>query len=99
MITKKIKFNNKGITLIETVLYLAIVAILFTALISFHLTLGGTAIKVSSNSDVSRNRRTALNTIDYLIKNADGALKDLDGECSDFVSTPQSLFLYFEDDT
>ncbi|MBT6691342.1 hypothetical protein HOB10_03350 [Candidatus Parcubacteria bacterium] len=99
MFNKKLKFNNKGFTLIEAVLYLAIVAILFTALISFHLSLGGTAIKVSSNADVSRNRRVALSSVDYLIKNADGLLKDVDGECSDFANTPQSLALYFSDDT
>ena len=65
---KSIK-NKSGFTLVETILYLAIVAVLLTAVIDFHLTLGGTASKLGQNVDVSRNRRMALNSIDYLVRN------------------------------
>jgi len=93
------KINNNGFSFIEVVLYLAIVAILLTAVVDFNLSLGGTATKLASNVDTSRNRRIALTSIDYLMKNADGLLKDVNGDCSDFNSSPQTLALYFEDDT
>ncbi len=94
---KSIK-NKSGFTLVETILYLAIVAVLLTAVIDFHLTLGGTASKLGQNVDVSRNRRMALNSIDYLVRNSDGLLKDVEGDCSDFDASPPVLALYFEDD-
>lgn len=93
------KINNNGFSFIEVVLYLAIVAILLTAVVDFNLSLGGTATKLASNVDTSRNRRIALTSIDYLMRNADGLLKDVNGDCSDFSTTPQTLALYFEDDT
>jgi len=93
----KSKKKQKGFTLIETVLYLAIVGILFVAVINFHLILGGNITKLSSNIEVSRNRRIALSSIEYMIRNADGFWKDINGECSDF-SDP-SLALFFDDDT
>ncbi|MFA6308040.1 MAG: LamG-like jellyroll fold domain-containing protein [Patescibacteria group bacterium] len=91
--------NKKGFSLIEAVIYLAIVAILLTAVVSLHLTLGGTSNKLASNILASRNRRVALSSVDYLIKNADGMLRDINGDCSDFDATPPVLALYFADDT
>lgn len=93
------KLNNNGFSFIEVVLYLAIVAILLTAVIDFNLSLNGTATKVASNVDASRNRRLSLTAIDYLMKNADGLLKDVNEECSDFASSPEVLALYFDSDT
>jgi len=99
---KKIKQKNQaqGFTLIEAIMYLAITAILLIAVVEFHLTLGGTASKLSASIDTSRERRMALNTIDYLIRNADGLFKEgcvLD--CSDFDASPPVLGLYFDDDS
>ncbi len=93
------KLKEKGFSLIEAVLYLAIVSIVLTAVVNFHLTLGGTSSKLGANIDTSRNRRTALSKIDYLIKNSDGFLKDHNGDCSNFSSSPNTLALYFDDDT
>lgn len=94
---QKTKKRQSGFTLIETVLYLAVVGILFVAVINFHLILGGNVTKLSSNIDASRNRRMALGVIEYLIRNADGMLRDVSGECNDFDAP--SLALYFNDDT
>lgn len=95
----KKNISNKGFSLIEAVLYLAIVAILLTAVLSFHLVMGNTASKLSNNISVARNRRVALSAIDYLAKNSDGFLKDTNGGCSDLNSSPPVLALYFDDDT
>lgn len=91
--------NKHGFTLIEVILYLAIVGILLVAVVNFHFTLGGTTTKVAANVDVSNNKRTAISAIEYLIRNSDGMLKDVDElSCSDLVSDPPSLALYFNND-
>ncbi|MBU1203276.1 prepilin-type N-terminal cleavage/methylation domain-containing protein [Patescibacteria group bacterium] len=90
--------NQKGISIIETIIYLAIVGILLTAVVNFYLTLANTSSKLAANVDVSRNRRVALSAVDYLMANSDGLLKDTDGYCSDFGASPPSLALYFNND-
>ena len=85
--------------MIEVVFYLAIVGVLLVAIVNFHFSLGGTTTKLAANIDVSNNKRTAMNAIEYLIRNADGLLKDVDEKsCSDLVSNPPSLALYFDND-
>ncbi|OGY93536.1 MAG: hypothetical protein A2406_02800 [Candidatus Komeilibacteria bacterium RIFOXYC1_FULL_37_11] len=90
--------NKKGFSLVEAIIYLAIVGILLTAVISLHLTLGGTSSKLVNNILASRNRRVSMGAMNYLVKNSDGLLKDLSGDCSSFGATPPVLALYFEDD-
>lgn len=90
--------NQKGISLIETIIYLAIVAILLTAVVNFYLALANTSTKLAANVDVSSNRRLALNAVDYLIANSDGLLKDTDDYCSSFGGSPSVLALYFKND-
>ncbi|PWB39026.1 MAG: hypothetical protein C3F02_00195 [Parcubacteria group bacterium] len=87
-----------GFTLIEAIVYVAILALVLTAVISFHLTLGGSSSKLANLEEVARNRRSAMSTIDYLIRNADGLWRDLNGECTDTVSATPSLALYFSSD-
>ncbi len=91
----KQKVAKAGFSLIETVLYLAIVGILLVAVVDFNLTLSGTSSKLGANIKVAQNRRTTLNAIDYLVRNSDGLLKDVNGFCM----SSSSLALYFDDDT
>ncbi len=92
--------KEQGFTLIEVILYLAIVGIVLVAVVDFHFTLGGTSTKLAANIDASNNKRTAINAIEYLIRNSDGLLKDVDEvSCSDLVSDPPTLALYFKNDS
>lgn len=90
--------KQKGFTLLEAIVYMAIVAILLVAVVDFHLIMGNTSDKLLANINASRNRRVALETIDYLAKNSDDLLKDNYNDCSTFNSSPQVLALYFSND-
>ncbi|MFA6253130.1 MAG: LamG-like jellyroll fold domain-containing protein [Patescibacteria group bacterium] len=104
--SKKIfNFKNKnlgvsltGFTLLEAIIYLAIVGIIISAVVDFAITMGNTTAKMSANIDASRNRRFALTTVNYLIRNADGLLKDVNGDCSNLSVNPPILALYFDND-
>ncbi|MDQ5970980.1 MAG: hypothetical protein QG603_757 [Patescibacteria group bacterium] len=90
--------SASGFTLVEAIIYLAIVGIVITAAVDFAITMGNTTAKMSANIDASRNRRFALSTINYLVRNADGLLKDINGDCSNFNVNPPVLALYFDND-
>lgn len=93
MLKQKQKFD--GFSLVETIIYLAIVAILLVAVLNFHFSLSGTSAKLWAKINVSENRRFVLQTIDYLARNASGFLKDVNGDCT----TSSTLAFYFDDDT
>ncbi|MDD5749165.1 MAG: prepilin-type N-terminal cleavage/methylation domain-containing protein [Patescibacteria group bacterium] len=95
---RKIKLKKSGFTLVETVVYLAIVAILLTSVINLNLVLGNNYAKLSAKTEASASRRLSLAALDYLIKNSDGLLQDTLGYCSEFSSSPSLLALYFADD-
>ena len=93
------KKNNKGFTLMESIIYVGIVSVILVSVAEFHFSLGGTTSKLAANIEVASNRRTTLNTIEYLIRNSDGILRDTEGHCSNFTPTSSRLALYFENDT
>src|SRR3989339_2026317 len=95
---KQSKKNSAGFSLVETIVYLAIVAILLTAMVNFNLSLGNNFSKLSAQIDTSSDRRLAMGLIDYLVENSDGLLKDTQGDCSDFDASPPVLALYFDSD-
>lgn len=84
-----------GFSLAETIIYLAIVAILLVAVLNFHFSLSGSSAKLWAKINVSENRRFVLQTIDYLSRNAQGLLSDINGYCT----TSSTLAFYFADDT
>ena len=90
---------RSGFTLVEAIIYLIIVGIILTSVVDFSITLGNSSSKLSANIDAARNRRVALQAINYLVRNADGLWKDISGDCSNFSATPPVLALYFNDDT
>lgn len=87
-----------GFTLLEAIIYLAIVGVVISSVVDFAVTMGNTTTKMSANIEASRNRRFALTTVNYLVRNADGLLKDVNGDCSNFGVNPPVLALYFDDD-
>lgn len=90
--------SKSAFTLLEAIIYLAIVGIIISAVVDFAITMGNTTAKMSANIDASRNRRFALTTVNYLVRNADGLLKDVNGDCSNFDVDPPVLALYFDND-
>jgi hypothetical protein len=88
-------FDQEGTSLVEAIIYLAIVGILLVAVVNFHLTLTGTTSKISSKINASQGRRVSLSMIDYLARNSDGLFKDVNGTCM----TSTALALYFDDDS
>lgn len=98
IVNKKNKYT-KGFTLLELVLYMAILSILLTAVVSLQISLANTSMKAALFEDAARNRRAALSSLEYMIKNSDGLLRDVFGSCSDMSSTTPLLALYFDDDT
>ncbi|MDP2812600.1 MAG: LamG-like jellyroll fold domain-containing protein [bacterium] len=90
--------KKNGFSLVETIVYLAIVAILLTAMVNFNLSLGNNFSKLSAQIDTSSDRRLAMGLIGYLVENSDGLLKDTQGDCSDFDASPPVLALYFDSD-
>ncbi len=95
---KSLRSSQAGFTLLEAIIYLVIVGIVISAVVDFAVTMGNTTAKMSANIDASRNRRFALATINYLIRNADGMLKNVYGDCSNLSVNPPVLALYFNSD-
>lgn len=70
---KSLKHENKnGFTLIETIIYIAIIGGVFVALTSFVLTISGSRNKSYSEQEVNANARMALGVISQKIKSASG---------------------------
>src|SRR3989338_783118 len=64
--------NKRGFTLIETVIYVAIIAGLLVALTSFILAISGSKNKSYSQQEVNANARLALSMISHKTKFASG---------------------------
>lgn len=64
--------NNKGTTLIELILYIAIVAIMLTALIPFFWDVILTGAKSATQQEVASNARVISERIKYEIRRASG---------------------------
>lgn len=69
---KLTKKNNAGFTLIEIIIYVAIIGGLLVALTSFILTISGSRNKSYSEQEVNANARMALSVISKKIKSASG---------------------------
>lgn len=64
--------NTRGFTLIETIIYIAIIGGVLVALTSFVLTISGSRNKSYSEQEINANARLALNIVSQKIKSASG---------------------------
>lgn len=64
--------NKRGFTLIETIIYIAVIGGVFVALASFVLTISGSRNKSYAEQEVNANTRLALSVISHKIKSASG---------------------------
>lgn len=85
--------RTRGFTLIETLIYIAIIGGVMATFISFGLSIAQNRNKVYAKQEVQANARIALNIISQKIKSANG----LDAESSTFDSDPGVLSLSMSD--
>ena len=64
--------NNKGFSLLELVVAIAIFAILMGAVVTFFLSMNNSSIRTTASRDVTENARRALDEITYEIRSAKG---------------------------
>lgn len=74
-----LKFSNRGFTLIELILYMAIVTIVMGALIPFAWNVIGGSVKSSAEQEVSSQARFVSEKIKYEIRNASSINEPLPG--------------------
>ena len=66
------KLNDKGFTLIELILYVALVTIILSALVPFAWNMVQTGVKSAVQQEVNANSRYISERIKYEIRNATG---------------------------
>src|SRR3989344_2245007 len=94
MLTKLRQSSQRGFSFIEVVLYVAILSIVVVGMIEVSLIIKQQAFKFSVLRRVSTDAATALDNIDFLIRNSDGFAFDNSGACLDF-SGSQSPSAYY----
>ncbi len=86
---------NKGFTLIETLIYIAIVGGIMVTFISFSLNISGARNKVYSAQEVQANARMALDIITKKIQSA----SSVSTTASVFGTNPGTLYLIMSSST
>ncbi|MDP2631983.1 MAG: type II secretion system protein [Candidatus Uhrbacteria bacterium] len=87
--------NKKGFTLVETVLYIAILAVFLVSAVQFSLSIIASAQKVRTLHEVEQNARFAIERIRKEIRTAD----NINIGSSTFGSSPGVLSLVDDDPT
>ncbi len=86
-------YSEKGLTLLETIVYMALVSIVVLAFVSFALDVVGTAQKARVQQEVQQNARFVVERINHEIRSA----SSLNAGSSTFDSHPGVLFLATDD--
>ncbi|MDP2684256.1 MAG: prepilin-type N-terminal cleavage/methylation domain-containing protein [bacterium] len=71
--------NNAGFTLIETLIYIAIISIIMTAFVSFAISISNTRNKTYVVQEVQANARFALDTMSRKIREAEAVTSPTTG--------------------
>jgi type II secretory pathway pseudopilin PulG len=67
---RKYKLQNKGFTLIETIIYIGIIGTVVVAFITFSLSIGGNRNKAFVGQETQANARTAMDLMSQKIRMA-----------------------------
>jgi len=86
--------DNKGFTLIEVLIYIAIIGIVITSFVTFALSIGNSRSQTYVVQEVHANARTALDLISQKIRSADDVVSPTEGnsESSLELSNPNLTF-------
>ncbi|MFH0873660.1 MAG: prepilin-type N-terminal cleavage/methylation domain-containing protein [Candidatus Komeilibacteria bacterium] len=78
----------RGFTLIEMIIYVAVLGVILVGVISISLIVKTAQTKFISHRRVATDLSTALNNVDFLLRNSDGFVTDNSGkQCQDFEGT------------
>lgn len=79
------KQNNNGFTLIETIIYVAIIGIAMSSFISFGISISTSRSKTYAIQEVQANARMLMGTVVQKIKHAQGVNSPIPGNSNDIM--------------
>ncbi|MFH1522567.1 MAG: GxxExxY protein [Patescibacteria group bacterium] len=77
--------RQSGFTLIETLIYMAIISIVVTSLVFFSISISNSNVKVYVIQEVQANARTAIDIISQKIRLAEDVINPSEGEISNVL--------------
>jgi len=92
----RIIHNKSGYTIMEAIIYIAIVSILLVGVVSLNIIIKQSASKFSVLRRVNTDMMTFFDNVDFLVRNSDGFALDNSGvECLDFAGAqgPDTYYL------
>ncbi len=96
------KRSTSGFTLVETIIYIAIIGAVTTSFVSFGISITNSRNKNFATQEVQANSRVVLGFITKQIRRADGIIGPTTGDSSstlrlDMPGDDPNLFFYIED--
>ena len=79
----KVKSQINGFTLVETIIYTALIGITLTGFVIFALTIAGAKVKNDAMREVNANANTALDYLSRKVKSAGSVVSPVKGDSGD----------------